>query len=91
MASVPILDFWGPYAERGVGGGVCVGVCGWDERMDAMHLSVFHSVANRTRIAPYAFNSFFFSTKRLYDIHLTWYDWFLRGEGDSFGQTPKLN
>ncbi len=24
MASVPILDFWGPYAERGVGGGVCV-------------------------------------------------------------------
>ncbi len=25
------------------------GVCGWDERMDATHLSVFHSVSNHTR------------------------------------------
>ncbi len=39
---VPIIDFWGPYAEWDG-----VGLCGRDERMDAMQLSVFHSVLNR--------------------------------------------
>ncbi len=37
----PILEFWGPYAERGGG-------C-WDERMDSMHLSVFHSISNHAQ------------------------------------------
>ncbi len=35
--------------------------------MDAMHLSVFHSVSQKALIssaAPYAFNSFFFSRAR---------------------------
>ncbi len=36
LFSVPILNFWGG------GGGVC-------ERMDATHLSVFHSVSNHAR------------------------------------------
>ncbi len=45
--SVPILDFWGPYAKLclcvwGGGGG---GVWGMDET----HLSMFHSVSNRAR------------------------------------------
>ncbi len=26
---------------------------------------------------------FLVSSKRLYDIHVTWFDWFLRREGDS--------
>ncbi len=33
--------------------------------------------------APYAFNYFFFSSKRLNDIHVTWFDRFLSREGDS--------
>ncbi len=43
---------------------------GWDERMDAMHLSVFHSVSNRDRgkrsSLPrlQAFNSFFFFSNK---------------------------
>ncbi len=45
MDAVAILDFWGPYAEFGGG----VGVCGWDKRMDATQLSVFHFVSNRAR------------------------------------------
>ncbi len=32
--AVPILDFWGPYAK----------LCRGNERMDEMHLSVFHSI-----------------------------------------------
>ncbi len=50
--------------------------------MDETHLSVFHSISNRARerrsrnsiSSRYAFNSFFFfffSNKRLYDIHVT--------------------
>ncbi len=35
-------------------------------------------------VARYAFNSFFFvSSKRLYDIHITWFDRFVRRKGDS--------
>ncbi len=45
--TVPILDFWGPYTEWGGGRGV--GMCGWDERMDATHSSVVHFVSNHTR------------------------------------------
>ncbi len=48
---------------------------GWDERMDATHLSVFHSILNHDRrkrsSLPYAFNcTLFFSSMRLYDIHV---------------------
>ncbi len=62
----------------------------WNET----HLSVFHSVLNCARrkcsrnsfssVACYAFNSFFLvSSKRLYDIHVTWFDRFLHRKGDS--------
>ncbi len=73
----------GAYAERGWWcAGVCVGVCGWDERMDATHLSVFHCVESCSWkmlisfAAPYTFDSFSFLSKRLNDIHVTWFDWF---------------
>ncbi len=70
------------------------GAGGWDERMDETHLSVFHSVLNCARgkalEKQYLFRSsvsfqliFLISSKRLYDIHVTWFDWFLRREGDS--------
>ncbi len=72
---VPILDFWGPYAK--------------------LHLSVFHAVSNHARgrrsrnsissAARYAFNSFFFCLEPLSRdfTTFTWFDWFLRREGDS--------
>ncbi len=64
------------------------GVCGWDERMDARQLSVFHFISNRARRKHSSLlqlrtlsTRFFF--KRLYDIYVTWFYWFLRREGDS--------
>ncbi len=64
-------------------------------RMDETHLSVFHSVSNRAcgkrsrnSISSAArINSRFFcflsKSKRLDDIHVTWFGWFLRRERDS--------
>ncbi len=56
---MPILDFWGPYAKLCVR--VCVGGGGGAERMDEMHLSVFHSVSNRTH-GRHTEATFFFSS-----------------------------
>ncbi len=69
---MPILDFWGltqhcvAEEEEEEEGDGAVGV---NERMDEMHLSVFHSVfhAHRKRsknTARYAFNLFFFSKSK---------------------------
>ncbi len=64
---MPILYFLEPYTEQGGGG---------DERMDAMHLSVFRSVSNRDRRNHSSLprlrklSTRFFSSKRLYDIHV---------------------
>ncbi len=83
LASTVDPRLLGAYAERGWWWvGVCVGVCGWDERMDATHLSVFHSVSNRARGKCSSLSQlptlwlFFFLSKRLNDIHVTWFDWF---------------
>ncbi len=84
--SVPILDFWGPYAKLSPGGGGVVGGC---RGMDETHLSVFHSVSNRARggrsrnsiSSRYAFNSYFiFFKQEIVDIHVTR---FLHRERDS--------
>ncbi len=45
----------------GVGGGV---VCGWDERMDATYLSVFHTVSNRAHGKRSSLQLVFFSRAR---------------------------
>ncbi len=61
-------------------------------KMNEPHMSVFHSVSNRAHEkrsrnslfrCSVRFQLVFFSNKRLYDIHVTWFDWFLRREGDS--------
>ncbi len=61
--------------------------------MNETHLSVFHSVTNRARgkrsrnsvssAARYAFNSFLVSSKRLYDINVTFLTDILHRKGDS--------
>ncbi len=60
-------------------GGVGIGVCGWDETMDGTHLS-FGFALSQIALAESAhlFHDsvyfqlwFFFSSKRLYDIHVT--------------------
>ncbi len=65
---------------------------GGPEGMNETHLSVFHSALNRGKrsrnrissAARYAFNSFFLvSSKRLYDIHVKWFDRFLHRKADS--------
>ncbi len=66
----------GPLRKNYVGGGGGVRVV-----MTETHLSVFHSVSNRARrkfsrnsissTARYAFNMFFFSSRTLYDFHVT--------------------
>ncbi len=73
---VPILDFWGLYAERGGGGGgvlacvvkegmQCICLCftkSWIALVESAHIfcgSVLFQLG------------FFFSSKRLYDIHFT--------------------
>ncbi len=61
--------------------------------MDETHLSVFHSVLNRAHgkrsrnslfrgSVHFQLVYFIFSNKRLYDIHVTWFYWFLHREGD---------
>ncbi len=54
------------------------GVCGWDERMNLTHLSVLHFASNRARGKCSSLprlrmlsTNFFFSSKRLYNIHVT--------------------
>ncbi len=66
--------------------------------IDETHLSMFHSISNcargkRSRISIYSAARYMLSTfsfflsralvKRLYHIHVTWFNWFLRREGDS--------
>ncbi len=99
VKSVPILDFWEPYAKlcrrRGGGGG---GGGGCDERMECEWWNVFvRFTPSRIALTESAWEAvslprlgalstgffFFLSSKRLYDIHVTWFDWFLRREGDS--------
>ncbi len=68
---------------------MCVVMDEMHERMDEMHLSVFHSVSNRARgrrsrnsissAARYAFNSFFV----LFCLEPLSRNSFLRREGDS--------
>ncbi len=70
-------------------GGLMQNCVAWGVRvvMNETHLSVFHSALNHARgkrsrnrissVARYAFNLFFFvSSKRFYDIHVTWFDRF---------------
>ncbi len=42
-----------------------------------------HSKNSVSSAARYAFNSFLVSSKRLYDIHVTWFKLFVRIKGDS--------
>ncbi len=60
-------------------GGVGIGVCGWDETMDGTHLSfgfapfqiALAESAHLFHDSVYFQLCFFFSSKRLYDIHVT--------------------
>ncbi len=58
ILSVPILDFWGAYAERGGGGGVVMKE--WMQRCVSLRLEWRSRKAFISTVAPYAFNSFFF-------------------------------
>ncbi len=73
----------GAYAERGWGcGGVCWRV--WLRWKNGCNASVCVSLCVESCswkmlisfAAPYAFYSLFFLSKRLNDIHVTWFDWF---------------
>ncbi len=74
---LPILDFWGPYAKlcHRWGGGWMKRICPcFTPSRIVLTESARETVSSAAR---YAFNSFFFSSnKRLYDIHVTWFDWF---------------
>ncbi len=76
------------------GGGGGMKMKEWMKRNCPCFTQWFHSVSNRAHgkrsrnsissVALHAFNSFFFSkSKRLYDIHVTWFGWFFRREHDS--------
>ncbi len=84
IQSVPILDFRRPYTERGCGGGGGDWVACLVEMKEWMQRSCL--CFTPSRITPtesaHVFRGFvrfqliFFSSKGLYDIHVTWFDWF---------------
>ncbi len=66
--------------RQGINTFMCVCVCVWGGGV-ALVEKAPESVSSAAR---YAFNSFFFvSSKRLYDIHVTWFDRFVCRKGDS--------
>ncbi len=83
--SEPILDFWGPYTKQfrpgGGGGGGGLSSSGY-ERMNETHVSLHFE--SRSWKASLCFQLVIFvSSKKLYDFHVTWFDWLLHRKGDS--------
>ncbi len=93
LKPVPILYFWGPYAEwgrvwlgwkNGCNAFMCFTVS-WVALAESAHF-----FRGSVRFQQF-FLCFFFSSKKLYYIHITWFDWFLRWEGDSAPHYNKLS
>ncbi len=89
--AVQILDFWGPYAKLcccRLGGGGFVQKNGCNA---FVHVSLHLESRSRKALEKqYLFRGsvcfqlvFLVSSKTLYNIHVTWFDWFLCREGDS--------
>ncbi len=85
LSTAPILDFWGPYAEWGGGGlgGTCVvGMKEWIQRLCLCFTPSRIVIAGSAHLfhGSVSFQLFFFSRKRLYDIHINDFYRFLRRE-----------